>query len=916
MKEQKQINWQEDNKISKSSLGVQMMAAFWNGVAILLLMFSGLIMYLKFGKEVHLENDHVQIICGVVIATLFYFEVGYKKMSERAGSKLKVWFLRILFLGVYAFFVNLAVRHLIHNYGDHLIGGLRSAEELFINRYSYVLCANLVVIGTEPKYLSLGICLSMIALFMAFYLLSGFGKKKGIFVAIPGFMVCLIMYLGIAPDRYEIIMMALGLFMLRMSGKRERRFYPGMWPKAAAFLGVLLLGGILFAVPIKILFSYHDEAKVIELDIERRFSQAFTGRRAFENQRVSNNPPRYQDAKVMKIRMDKEPTGTLYLKNFYSYNFVDGMWENPQEGFDELCTAAGKDPMVASGLTPNIMEPYVNFTNEYYGLFQNEILLPYGAVLSEEDHAILQGDSAMLKDRTDRSVSYKGIHTNRISISMLFSGKTDEERMDYDDWYITYIQNQSKAPSGYARFIMDDPVAQVMYDSFAEGLEEYIDIEKAQQEFEEKYDELDKDSFSVIREVRNAVVPGLEEVEIWVDGEALVILIPMKVPETVKPIKSKDVLSWAELVSQYLRKQYQYSFDLDELDKDQDVIEYFLQEGKKGFCVHFASAGTILLRELGLPARYASGYVVDPKEFRRVDGYYYEADVIDRNAHAWTEVYVSGRGWVPVEMTPGYGQETIATGTSLDEMLPNSVRNSNTTPNNNSRSKEETKETVSEEKESTESEEITKEEDQEKTDREKTEQEKTDQEKEKEEKEEKAIGKNSDKKDSGNKSGQGKGSKESSSALDSSDGSKGSNFLKNIHLKNLGKIFLKVMEVLAVIALLGGLITLYIRIKTNEMRHALRRKNHKKVVKILNRKIHKKVHVLGNKKTDQMFLEELIRALGQENRNEAEEYMKVVKEAAFSKDRLTKDQYKIVKNMYRKICKAKKKPRVKKIKES
>lgn len=86
---------------------------------------------------------------------------------------------------------------------------------------------------------------------------------------------------------------------------------------------------------------------------------------------------------------------------------------------------------------------------------------------------------------------------------------------------------------------------------------------------------------------------------------------------------------------------------------DRDFVEYFLFENKEGYCVHFATAAALLLRAAGVPARYAEGYVVPP-------GYTQEGwiDIPDSNAHAWTELYLTGAGWVPVEATPGQNFST------------------------------------------------------------------------------------------------------------------------------------------------------------------------------------------------------------------------------------------------------------------
>ena len=80
--------------------------------------------------------------------------------------------------------------------------------------------------------------------------------------------------------------------------------------------------------------------------------------------------------------------------------------------------------------------------------------------------------------------------------------------------------------------------------------------------------------------------------------------------------------------------------------------------------MHFASAGALILQSLGVPARYASGYVVEPSAFHK-EKKGYQADVPDYNAHAWVEIYLENIGWVPVEMTPGYTNDRERTAEAL-----------------------------------------------------------------------------------------------------------------------------------------------------------------------------------------------------------------------------------------------------------
>lgn len=98
---------------------------------------------------------------------------------------------------------------------------------------------------------------------------------------------------------------------------------------------------------------------------------------------------------------------------------------------------------------------------------------------------------------------------------------------------------------------------------------------------------------------------------------------------------------------------------IDEIPKGRDPIEYFLNESHQGYCVHFASAAALMLQRLGIPARYCTGYIVKRSAFQHVSRGVYEAEVLDRNAHAWVEIYMPGYGWIPYEMTPGLEETAL-----------------------------------------------------------------------------------------------------------------------------------------------------------------------------------------------------------------------------------------------------------------
>lgn len=105
---------------------------------------------------------------------------------------------------------------------------------------------------------------------------------------------------------------------------------------------------------------------------------------------------------------------------------------------------------------------------------------------------------------------------------------------------------------------------------------------------------------------------------------------------------------------------------------NEDITEYFLFENHKGYCVHFAAAATLMYRLCGVPARYASGYVLQPSDFAELEDGVWQADVTDESAHAWTEIFLEDYGWVPVEVTPSQDGSYHASYPGLD---PEALRN-------------------------------------------------------------------------------------------------------------------------------------------------------------------------------------------------------------------------------------------------
>lgn len=109
------------------------------------------------------------------------------------------------------------------------------------------------------------------------------------------------------------------------------------------------------------------------------------------------------------------------------------------------------------------------------------------------------------------------------------------------------------------------------------------------------------------------------------------------------------VMAW------YRHENFSYTLRPPTLDGDR--IDQFLFKTRQGFCEHYASSFTFLMRAAGIPARVVVGY--QGGQIGR-DGKTLEIRQMD--AHAWSEVWLAGRGWVRFDPTAMIAPERVTRG--------------------------------------------------------------------------------------------------------------------------------------------------------------------------------------------------------------------------------------------------------------
>lgn len=148
----------------------------------------------------------------------------------------------------------------------------------------------------------------------------------------------------------------------------------------------------------------------------------------------------------------------------------------------------------------------------------------------------------------------------------------------------------------------------------------------------------------------------------WVYGEGVELDAAVReqclqLPQQTKESLLKYLSDWipkgemtaeekAQIIARNVMDWAKYDLNTEKMPEDQtDFALWFLDSGETGYCVHFATAATVLLRGAGIPARYVTGYI------RTVESGQPTA-VLDSNAHAWVEYFSEKEGWKRLDPTP------------------------------------------------------------------------------------------------------------------------------------------------------------------------------------------------------------------------------------------------------------------------
>ncbi|MDN3438647.1 transglutaminase domain-containing protein [Planococcus sp. APC 3900] len=153
--------------------------------------------------------------------------------------------------------------------------------------------------------------------------------------------------------------------------------------------------------------------------------------------------------------------------------------------------------------------------------------------------------------------------------------------------------------------------------------------------------------------------------------------LPDELPERVRDLAA-EITAGAETVYDKTRAVERYfsisGFEYSQSDipvpeADQDYVDQFLFETKRGYCDNFSSSMVVMLRSLNIPARWVKGF--NEGELIGTTGEIDTYQVTNNNAHSWVEAYMPGVGWMLFEPTIGFtGAASIDFDLELDAEDP------------------------------------------------------------------------------------------------------------------------------------------------------------------------------------------------------------------------------------------------------
>lgn len=514
--------------------------------------------------------------------------------------------------------------------GAHILSGLEEALRLYIRDWNIYYGSSVKASAGNIIYVTEALDFLFLSLFLVLFWLAKMFKKNIIMFLVPNIVFALELAVGLSPNELGIFLMFAGILLSNASAYKSPDFLPApgkrnsatsilknfMWVAVGICIfigcGVVKLVG---ASSANDAMQYTDQFKAKQRQIIDDLSNwwlsgdfslfdiiSSLGGDDSTEVELTNDAPDYTGKTVLTIHADYRPSGNLYLKGYYANEYEDGIWELDSGEFEEACLESGYDvdkmsENIASLGANKILKVYQKYTSDGMETFSPVSVTYSNATGTKAFYPYFIIDEGEYVEASGDSRYIKERNATKTSFYL----------WDYD----TVYENSLYVFEGASRYDWES-----WYEEFVRN--NYLKVPSDMSNVRQIAKEIDRDSLTFYATTIN-----------------------------------EERLAYANAVANWMRDNTTYSMDLPSVPSGVEPVEYFLGNSRKGYCMHYASASVLILRELGVPARYVSGYIVDKELFYRRNSQFI-ASVPDNRAHAWVEIYLNGVGWVPVEVTKGY----------------------------------------------------------------------------------------------------------------------------------------------------------------------------------------------------------------------------------------------------------------------
>jgi transglutaminase-like putative cysteine protease len=244
----------------------------------------------------------------------------------------------------------------------------------------------------------------------------------------------------------------------------------------------------------------------------------------------------------------------------------------------------------------------------------------------------------------------------------LFPGATPERPLDGNAFDVATVEIQIQRASGRTVFTTGYPIrVDAPVTVLESGDQPFLGAVKATASIESgsSYRLTAATSKATKSQLRSAGTDYPAEIEqFYLGTDGLTPRTQQRADEVAGQADGITPYDKAQALADYLQGgDFRYELKVDLLgDPNRDFVDYFLfdpENGKIGFCEHFATAMVALARLEGIPARMAAGFApgqrIDAAGSGRAPGGIWQ--VREENAHAWAELYFPGYGWQIFEST-------------------------------------------------------------------------------------------------------------------------------------------------------------------------------------------------------------------------------------------------------------------------